>query len=476
MNTLKALTKANLLIIAILLSNFSYAQIDLNSMEKDLTFLASDELKGRASFTPEIDLAANYIAKRFQSIGLTPFNQLSTPNTDNHSITPQDFLQTFSVHHISPEDIFVEINGQSYRQPHIAIATNQAEFHWQSLENIQVTKVHKRKDLFTTLSTLNVQGGQHLVLVHPEHKHLFKQYRSFFKKGSYRLTIKEPATIVMVYSQAKDINTINIRAKNTIQNRSLSNVVAVMPGTTKADEFIIFSAHYDHLGVKPGRHSPDHDVIFNGADDDASGTTAVIQLAEHFAKYNANVKGDIKENPQNLNQNQRTIIFAAFTAEEIGGFGSQYFAQHLPADKIKAMINIEMIGKPSKFGEGTFWMTGYERSDLALLMNETLKNSPDKQFSTARVYADPYLKQQLFYRSDNATLARLGVPAHSFSSTQLDRDRHYHKVSDEVESLTLSSMAKIINTLAIASQDLVNGSKTPSRVDTSQVTPTGKVY
>lgn len=474
MTTLKALAKANLLIVAILLSNFSYAQIDLNSMEQDLTFLASDELKGRASFTKEIDLAANYIAERFQSIGLTPINQLSTSNTDNRSITPQDFLQTFSVHHISPEDIFVEINGQSYRQPHIAIATNQAEFHWQSLENIQVTKVHKRKDLFTTLSTLNVQGGQHLVLVHPEHKHLFKQYRSFFKKGSYRLTIKEPATIVMVYSQVKDINTINIHAKNNIQSRSLSNVVAVMPGTTKADEFIIFSAHYDHLGVKPDRHSPAQDVIFNGADDDASGTTAVIQLAEYFAKNNASYNDDIEEKPQN--KNKRTVIFAAFTAEEIGGFGSQYFAQHLPADKIKAMINIEMIGKPSKFGAGTFWMTGYERSDLSLLMNETLKNSPDEQFSTARVYADPYLKQQLFYRSDNATLARLGVPAHSFSSTQLDRDRHYHKVSDEVESLTLSSMAKVINTLAIASQDLVNGSKTPSRVDTSQVTPTGKVY
>lgn len=445
----------------------SYAQVAPKSIEQDLQFLASDELKGRASFTKEIALAADYIAKRFQGIGLAPFNQLSILNNDIHSVKHLDFLQTFSVHHISPENIFVEINGQSYRQPHIAVATNQTEFHWKNINNIQVTKVTKQKDLFTTLSALNVQGGQHLVLVHPEHKQLFKQYRSFFKKGSYRLAIKDPATIVLVYSQEDNIETINIHAKNNLQSQYLSNVVAVLPGTAKADEFIVFSAHYDHLGVKPGSHFKNEDTIFNGADDDASGTTAVLQLAEYYTK---------KINEGKLEKNQRSIIFAAFTAEEIGGFGSQYFAQHVPADKIKAMINIEMIGKPSKFGDGTFWMTGFNRSDLALLMNETLKHSSDAQFSSAQVYPDPYPKQQLFYRSDNATLARLGVPAHSFSSTQLDRDKHYHKVTDEVSTLNLTSMANVINTIAIASKDLVNGTKTPSRVDTSQVTPVGKVY
>jgi Zn-dependent M28 family amino/carboxypeptidase len=134
------------------------------------------------------------------------------------------------------------------------------------------------------------------------------------------------------------------------------------------------------------------------------------------------------------------------------------------------MINIEMIGKPSKFGAGTLWMTGIERSNLGQLLNQQLKAHQ------AEIYQDPYPEQGLFYRSDNATLARLGVPAHSFSSTQLDKDKHYHKVSDDIASLNLTSMHQVIKNLAIATQGLVAGVDTPSRVDISQVRAIGKIF
>jgi len=169
-------------------------------------------------------------------------------------------------------------------------------------------------------------------------------------------------------------------------------------------------------------------------------------------------------------QPQRTLVFSAFTAEEIGGYGSKYFSSQLDADNIAAMVNIEMIGKPSKFGAGTFWMTGFERSDLGALMNKSLADIEQQ------VYPDPYPKQRLFYRSDNATLARLGVPAHSFSSTQLDKDKHYHQHSDDVASLDLDSMTQVIRAIAIASQGLVDGNVTPTRVDTSKVKGQGKIY
>lgn len=111
-----------------------------------------------------------------------------------------------------------------------------------------------------------------------------------------------------------------------------------------------------------------------------------------------------------------------------------------------------------------------ERSNLGSLLNENLKDKGIK------IHQDPYPEQGLFYRSDNATLARLGVPAHSFSSTQLDKDKHYHKVSDDLASLDLNSMFKVIELLAIGSQGLVDGTVTPSRVDVNKVKSHGIIY
>ena len=129
-----------------------------------------------------------------------------------------------------------------------------------------------------------------------------------------------------------------------------------------------------------------------------------------------------------------------------------------------------MIGKPSKFGAGTLWMTGMDRSNLGALLNKNLVEL------NTQIYQDPYPEQGLFYRSDNATLARLGVAAHSFSSTQLDKDQHYHKVTDDINSLDLSSMHKVIETLATATQPLVDGTATPTRIDKAEVRAKGKIY
>jgi len=107
-----------------------------------------------------------------------------------------------------------------------------------------------------------------------------------------------------------------------LTNNPLFNVVGVLPGKTKPDEYVIFSAHYDHLGItKP----MEGDSIANGADDDASGTTAVIALAKYFQK---------------LDNNARTLIFVAFTAEEIGGYGSPYFSKMVNSYKKGALFKI----------------------------------------------------------------------------------------------------------------------------------------
>jgi len=223
----------------------------------------------------------------------------------------------------------------------------------------------------------------------------------------------------------------------------LANVVGMIEGN-RGDEFVLFSAHYDHIGIRPGAD----DTIANGANDDASGTTAVIELARYF-----------KQQPKP----ERTLVFAAFTAEESGGFGSRHFSEQLDPDQVVAMFNIEMIGKPAVSGPNTAWITGYERSSFGEILSQAVEGT------IYEFYADPYPDQNLFFRSDNATLARLGVPAHSISTTPIDVDPDYHQVSDEVDTLDLDHMTNTIRAIALAAQTIIAGEATPTRVDPDSV-------
>ena len=186
------------------------------------------------------------------------------------------------------------------------------------------------------------------------------------------------------------------------------------------------------------------DSIYNGANDDAAGTTAVIMLANYFSK---------------LNNNERTLIFVTFTAEEIGGFGSQYFSKQIDPEKAVAMFNIEMIGTDSKWGNNSAYITGYEKSDFGKILQSNLEGS------NFHFEPDPYPKENLFYRSDNATLAALGVPAHTISTSKMDNEPNYHKQSDEISTLDMKNMAEIIKAIAISSKTIVSGKDTPTRVE-----------
>ncbi len=232
-----------------------------------------------------------------------------------------------------------------------------------------------------------------------------------------------------------------IQIKQKIKKQSLTNLVGIIPGKSKPEEYVIFSAHYDHLGI--GKPDAKGDSIYNGANDDASGTTAVITLAKYFS---------------GLHNNERTLIFAAFTAEEIGEFGSAYFSKKLNPDKVMAMFNIEMIGTESKWGKNSAYITGYEKSDMGPILQRNLVNS---QF---RFYPDPYPEQGLFLRSDNASLAKRGVPAHTISTSKMDSEKYYHTQGDGVETLDLKNMTEIIRAIGISARTIISGKDTPQRV------------
>ena len=281
-----------------------------------------------------------------------------------------------------------------------------------------------------------------LILIDPKFSDLFNRVRGRSAGGSvsFKSAQTESHALVFVLGSFDDVKSFNVNCEFKTQELPLFNIVGVIPGKTKPEEFVVFSGHYDHLGIlKPvGK-----DSIANGADDDASGTTAVITLARYFKK---------------LDNNARTIIFVAFTAEEIGEHGSTYFAKTVEPDKVTAMFNIEMIGKPSKWGQNSAFITGFERSDFGKILQKNLTGT------TFNFYPDPYPDQNLFYRSDNASLARVGVPAHTISTDQIDIDKFYHTVGDEVSTLDMANITSTIRAIALSARTIVDGTDTPTRV------------
>ena len=233
--------------------------------------------------------------------------------------------------------------------------------------------------------------------------------------------------------------TFTFKNRRTKEDITSSNIIGVLEGKSKKDEYVIISAHYDHLGMKK---SGEGDLIYNGANDDASGVTGVLALAAYFKKVGA----------------ERTIVFAAFTAEEMGLIGSTYFGKGIDAAKFVAGINLEMIGKTPSFGPNTAWLTGFERSDFGKIIQKNLEGSG------YQLFPDPYKKFNLFFRSDNASLARLGVPSHTFSTTPIDVDPEYHQVSDEAETLNITVITQTIQAVAIGTKSIINGEDTPTRV------------
>ena len=235
-------------------------------------------------------------------------------------------------------------------------------------------------------------------------------------------------------------NLTSFRQNFRANNIEMSNIIGVLEGRSMKDEYVVISAHYDHLGKKS---EGEGDLIYNGADDDASGTTAVLTLAQYFKE---------------LGTNERSIVFIAFTGEEMGLLGSRYFGKDVDASKFIAGINIEMIGKTSTFGPKTAWLSGFDRSDFGKIIQKNLEKTE------YRLYPDPYTNLKLFFRSDNASLAELGIPSHTFSTSPIDVDIHYHQVTDEAETLDMEVVTETIRAIALGTQSIINGKDTPTRV------------
>jgi Zn-dependent M28 family amino/carboxypeptidase len=223
------------------------------------------------------------------------------------------------------------------------------------------------------------------------------------------------------------------------------NVIGRIRGRSRPDEVILLSAHLDHVGIRPG-----DDPVYNGADDNASGVALVLELATALARGS---------------RPARTIVFAFFDAEELGGRGSAQFLETAPVafDSIILNLNVEMVGRPDMtLPPGTLWLTGYERSTLG----------PAFADRGARIVADPRPAERFFERSDNIAFARRGIVAHSLSSFGMHAD--YHRPSDDLSAIDFEHLADVTRMTLDLVRWLANSSFMPEWREGMRPAPGGE--
>jgi hypothetical protein len=397
--------------------------INVKEVERIERILAADDMQGREAGTPGCEKAAKFIAEEFKKAGLSTLKE------------SKDHLQPFKLLQSKLLEVKGDLDGQELDSKKIFVLTTKADLEVDEKAGFEYRTLAAGGNMMQAAYNMINEEKKLIVFVDESHAANFPRLNRFT-----RPVFASEASTIFILSNKNAPQKIKIKAKHQVDEVPMTNVVGMLPGKTKPNEFVIFSAHYDHLGIG---QSVNGDSIFNGANDDASGTTAVIMLANYFNK---------------LNNNDRTLVFATFTAEEVGGFGSQYFSKQFDPKQVVAMFNIEMIGTDSKWGNNSAYITGYEKTDMGKILEKNL------QGSAFRFYPDPYPQQQLFYRSDNATLARLGVPAHTISTSKMDSEKYYHTQDDEFETLDMNNMAEIIKAIALSSTSIVAGSDTPTRV------------
>jgi hypothetical protein len=422
-------------------------------------FLASDALNGRGSATHDELVAATYIASELEQYGVAPLGDGG------------GYLQKVMLERRKPAsapELSFSISGQDIDWKHgaefLVIKSGVADAQgpvqrWQSGTPVEKGAFVLPANGGGHLSEQDIQkattGGAAAILI-PE----TARYRAHWQAISQKLfngTIGLPneanameggSTPVLMLSDDAAAQLEKV-ADRTVMHFSAPmgeaemvptwNVIGVIRGGDPQlrKKAILFSAHLDHLGVG---NPVKGDSIYSGADDDASGVTAVLELARVLGSGA---------------KPRRTVLFALFGSEELGGLGSQYFREHppVPLAEISANLEFEMIGRPDDaVAADQLWLTGWERSNLG----------PTLAAHGAKLVGDPHPMEQFFTRSDNYELALKGVVAQTISSYGLHAD--YHQPSDDVSKLDFKHMDSAIGSLLGPVEWLVNSSFTPEWV------------
>jgi aminopeptidase YwaD len=420
-------------------------------------FLASDALQGRGSGTHDELLAATYVASQLRQYGIAPAGDSS------------GYLQTVSVIQdaiTAPPQLSISAPGVSQRvlwtcgKEFRTEILSQTEFSG-SLQKIGAGKgriavkpgaivllsgddaAQVKTAILPILSTgaaaVLIALGPGKVLSAEEDQiprsptHV-EGAKPLERLGNFNV-LELTREAFQLLEQMPESTVLHFTAISEPRKAWTWNTVGILSGRDpSAHGVVLLSAHLDHLGIGVPVNG---DEIYNGADDDASGTTVVLELARVLGRES---------------RPRRTVIFALFGSEEAGGLGSTYFREHSPVSLQEIAVNLEfeMIGRrdPSVKGD-TLWLTGWERSNLG----------PELAAHGARLVGDPHPAEDFFARSDNYLLALEGVVAQTISSYGLHND--YHQPSDDLTHLDFKHMDAAIGSLLLPIEWLVNSDFRP---------------
>ena len=411
------------MVVALILTQFRGAgqdhpdPINENEVSRIMNVLASDSLKGRGNGRPELLHAGLFIGEAFRKSGLQPL-----PGREGYFLPFRPFGGSKKV----VSDI-LEWNGKKLSQDvFMYLHPRPGNYTPKTLADFTVIKI----DSFFTENIL--EKYKHIgtalllwsTLPQPDKENYFPTQFQFPQGGLTK-------NVLLVCANAAPASLALSGVNNYYENLGY-NVAALLPGKSRPEEIILFSAHYDHEGVfRRGRKK---DSILNGANDNASGTTALILLADHFAR-----KAD----------NDRTLMFCAFSGEELGLLGSKDFVDNYDTRAIVAGINIEMIGIP-QYGNNNVFITGFDESPLPALLKRNFEST------AVKVKPGPSEEKELYKRSDNYSFVKKGIPAHSIMSSD-DDDKCYHQPCDELKRIDIPHMTTVIRAIAEAAGTLIKG-------------------
>ena len=399
-------------------------QITEHEASRIINFLSNDAMKGRGNGRSELLRAGLFIGDEFRNYGLRPFF-----GSAGYFMPFRPFGGSKKI--VSDKLIW---NGKELlTDQFIYFHPQPGNYTAKTILDFTIIKI----DSFFTEDILghfnNVSGDLLLWSNQPQ-----PDKENYFP-SQIQLLPTQPERNVLLVCAVSAPDSVLLTGVASYYNNVGYNVTGVLPGRARPEEIILFSAHYDHEGVFfRGRKK---DSIMNGANDNASGTTALLMLAKYFAS-----RGD----------NDRTIMFCAFSGEELGLLGSKFFVENVNTKGIIAGVNLEMIGIP-QYGKYNIFLTGFDQSSLPSILERQLSNTPVK------VKSGPSQDKELFKRSDNFPFVEKGVPAHSIMSSD-DDDKCYHRPCDEVKRIDLEHMTTIIRAIAVASGTLISGKDTPPAI------------
>jgi hypothetical protein len=435
-------------------------RICANSLRGHLSFIASDLLEGRATPSRGLDLAAEYIAAQFRRAGLEPvgddgYFQTADmleigPKGNGYEMTIEDGGRRISIAHpqITPRfHSAIEISGAAIYKVDPADEEAMEKLKPEDVDDkVVVTaapdfsgaaEASKFREFRTVLRTLKrVKPKLTLLLTRDGLEELATRLVSPDSEhpSDSMIVVRSPEALKWYESLRSGatgaVLTLHL-PKPAEDAVKLRNVIGLLRGSDAAlaNTYVLVTAHYDHLGMKPEGSG---DRIYNGANDDGSGTVSVIEIATALAT--------LQPRPR------RSIVFMTFFGEEEGTLGSLYYARHpvFPIGKTVADVNLEQVGRTdatdgSKISQATF--TGYDYSDLPRVFRLAGARIGVRVFSD-RAYGDSF-----FVRSDNAPLASQGVPAHTLAVAFDFPD--YHKVTDDWRKIDYDNMAKVDRMVAL---------------------------